>query len=116
MARRTPLIPILIMGAALAAASSGHGGSAAPSQQSGASTSGMSAFQQCVIARESSGQPQVMNASGHYGLYQFSLATWQSGGGSAADFGNASVAEQNQVFDNVYAKDGTSPWAPYDGC
>ena len=42
--------------------------------------------------------------------------TWTANGGSGADFGNASVAEQNQVFSNAYAASGTSPWAPYDGC
>jgi murein DD-endopeptidase MepM/ murein hydrolase activator NlpD len=73
-------------------------------------------FQQCVISRESGGDAQVMNGSGHYGLYQFSYSSWVAAGGNAADFGNASVAEQNQVFATAYASDGTSPWAPYDGC
>jgi len=73
-------------------------------------------FQECVISRESGGDPQVMNGSGHYGLYQFSYSAWVAAGGNPADFGNASVAEQNQVFATAYATDGTSPWAPYDGC
>jgi LysM repeat protein len=73
-------------------------------------------FQQCVISRESGGDAQVMNGSGHYGLYQFSYSSWVAAGGNPADFGNASVAEQNQVFATAYASDGTSPWAPYDGC
>jgi LysM repeat protein len=73
-------------------------------------------FGQCVIARESGGQAQVMNASGHYGLYQFSASTWAEYGGSPADFGNASVAEQNQVFDNAIAAGGQSNWSAYDGC
>ena len=73
-------------------------------------------FQSCVIARESGGNAQVMNGSGHYGLYQFSYAAWTGAGGAAADFGHASVAEQNQVFAQAYAAFGTSPWAPYDGC
>jgi LysM repeat protein len=73
-------------------------------------------FQQCVISRESGGDAQVMNGSGHYGLYQFSYSAWVAAGGNPADFGNASVAEQNQVFATAYAEDGTSPWAPYDGC
>jgi Tfp pilus assembly protein FimV len=73
-------------------------------------------FQQCVISRESGGDAQVMNGSGHYGLYQFSYSSWVAAGGNPADFGNASVAEQNQVFATAYANDGTSPWAPYDGC
>ena len=73
-------------------------------------------FGQCVIARESGGNSQVMNGSGHYGLYQFSQATWVAYGGSAASFGNASVAQQNQVFANALAQGGQSNWAPYDGC
>jgi LysM repeat protein len=96
---------------------------AAPQQsdvtQSSAADTGGSApgsFQQCVIQAESGGNAQVMNSSGHYGLYQFSQSTWDAAGGNPADFGNASVAEQNQVFQNAYAQWGTSPWAPYDGC
>ena len=73
-------------------------------------------FGQCVIARESGGNSQVMNASGHYGLYQFSQATWVAYGGSAASFGNASVAQQNQVFANALAQGGQSNWSAYDGC
>jgi len=84
--------------------------------QSTYSGSGGSSFQQCVIARESGGNSQVMNSSGHYGLYQFSSSTWSAYGGNPADFGNASVAEQNQVFNNALAAGGQSNWAPYDGC
>jgi LysM repeat protein len=74
------------------------------------------AFGACVIARESGGDAQVMNATGHYGLYQFSESTWAAYGGDPADFGHASVAEQNQVFANALAAGGQSNWAPYDGC
>jgi phage tail protein X len=87
--------------------------------QSASSYSGGGAggsFAQCVIARESGGNAQVMNSSGHYGLYQFSASTWAAYGGSAADFGNASVAEQNQVFANALAAGGQSNWSAYDGC
>jgi LysM repeat protein len=73
-------------------------------------------FGQCVIARESGGNAQVMNATGHYGLYQFSASTWAAYGGSPADFGQASVAEQNQVFANALARGGQSNWSAYDGC
>ena len=73
-------------------------------------------FGACVVARESGGNSQVMNSSGHYGLYQFSASTWSAYGGSAADFGHASVGEQNQVFSNALAAGGESNWAPYDGC
>jgi LysM repeat protein len=73
-------------------------------------------FGQCVIARESGGNAQVMNSSGHYGLYQFSASTWAAYGGSPADFGHASVSEQNAVFNNAVASGGQSNWSAYDGC
>jgi hypothetical protein len=78
--------------------------------------SGGGGFQSCVISRESGGNSQIMNSSGHYGLYQFSASTWAAYGGNPADFGNASVAEQNQIFNNAIAAGGQSNWAPYDGC
>ena len=81
-----------------------------------ANYSGSSGLQQCIISRESGGNSQVMNGSGHYGLYQFSASTWQEYGGSAGSFGNASVAEQNQVFNTAIAAGGASNWTPYDGC
>ena len=74
------------------------------------------AFGACVVSRESGGNPQVMNSSGHYGLYQFAESTWVAYGGNAADFGHASVGEQNQVFANALARGGESNWSPYDGC
>jgi Transglycosylase-like domain/LysM domain len=75
-----------------------------------------SAFEQCVITRESGGNSQVMNSTGHYGLFQFDFGTWVSGGGAPGDFGHASVAEQQAVFNAVYAARGAEPWAPSDGC
>ena len=83
---------------------------------SGGTYSGGGGFQSCVIARESGGNSQVMNSSGHYGLYQFSASTWQAYGGSAGSFGHASVSEQNRVFNNAMAQGGQSNWSPYDGC
>ena len=88
----------------------------APAPAQSASTGSTSSFQACVIAAESGGNPQVMNSSGHYGLYQFSASTWAEYGGNPADFGDASVAEQNQVFDNAIAAGGASNWSLYDGC
>jgi len=88
---------------------------AAPASSYTGGTPGGS-FGACVVARESGGNAQVMNASGHYGLYQFSESTWVAYGGSAADFGHASVAEQNQVFANALAQGGQSNWSAYDGC
>jgi LysM repeat protein len=103
-----------------------HRGGAAPHRQSTAvvtsssgvvGTAGMSAFEQCVIARESGGNSQVMNASGHWGLYQFSAGTWAAYGGNPADFGRGSAAEQRQVFLNAMSHPGGAQnWSPYDGC
>jgi LysM repeat protein len=103
-------------GASSAGASSASTAAAAPVQSASTYTGSSSSFQACVIAAESGGNSQVTNSSGHYGLYQFSASTWAAYGGNSADFGNASVAEQNQVFDNAIAAGGQSNWAPYDGC
>ena len=91
---------------------------AAPATGGGTYTGGVpgGAFGGCVVSRESGGQAQIMNSSGHYGLYQFSASTWAEYGGNPADFGHASVAEQNQVFANALAAGGEDNWAPYDGC
>jgi LysM repeat protein len=97
-------------------ASSASSATSASSAQTTTSYAGDSSFQKCVITRESGGNSQVMNASGHYGLYQFSASTWAAYGGNPADFGHASVAEQNRVFDNAIAAGGQFNWAPYDGC
>jgi LysM repeat protein len=88
----------------------------APAQTESVDTGSTGSFQACVIAAESGGNPQVMNSSGHYGLYQFSASTWAEYGGNPADFGDATVAEQNQVFDNAIAAGGAFNWSLYDGC
>ena len=73
-------------------------------------------FGACVRARESGGNYQATNPGGYYGAYQFSASTWAAYGGNPADYGNASAAEQDQVFANALAQGGASNWAPYDGC
>lgn len=91
--------------------------SASPAPAATVAVSGsMSSFEQCVISRESGGNPQVMNGSGHWGLFQFSESTWIAYGGSPGAFGNGSAAVQEQVFANAMARGGQSNWAPYDGC
>lgn len=81
-----------------------------------ASYAGSGSMQRCIISRESGGNSQIWNATGHYGLYQFSSSTWAAHGGNPADFGHASVAEQNRVYYATVSADGYSDWAPYDGC
>ena len=105
--------PVAASSAAPAQAASPVSSSPVSSSYSGGASS---SFESCVIARESGGNSQVMNSSGHYGLYQFSESTWVAYGGSAGDFGHASASEQHQVFSNAVARGGQSNWAPYDGC
>jgi LysM repeat protein len=93
----------------------------APSQPAAPATSSSGpwpggAFGNCVVERESGGNPNAWNASGHWGLYQFSASTWAEYGGNPADFGSAGIAEQEQVFMNALAQGGEFNWAPYDGC
>jgi soluble lytic murein transglycosylase-like protein len=72
----------------------------------------MSAFESCVISRESGGNPQALNPySGAGGLFQFLPSTWAALGYASSYPGGAQAA-----FAALYAQAGTSPWAPYDGC
>ena len=57
-----------------------------------------------------------MNSSGHYGLYQFSASTWAAYSGDPADFGHASVAGPNRVFDTAIAARRPVQLGPLDGC
>ena len=73
-------------------------------------------YQACVIAAESGGNASAVNpVSGAGGLYQFLPSTWAALGHSGLPQ-NASVAEQNQAFQQEFAQSGTAAWAPYDGC
>jgi len=99
-----------------ASSASTSSGDSASASASDSTYYGDSAFQECVIERESGGDSQVMNSSGHYGLYQFSASTWAEYGGDPADFGDATVAEQNQVFETAIADGGAYNWSEYDGC
>jgi len=88
------------------------GTSSVSSSTPAASTTGASSsFQQCVAWRESGNNPTASSS----GLYGILPSTWASLGYSGTA-GSASVAQQNQAFQQLYAQNGTSPWAPYDGC
>jgi len=121
--RRIPAIPAQLQPAAQATAGASAASTPEPASATSSDTAASSdtaypggAFGACVVAAESGGNPQIMNASGHYGLYQFSYSTWVAYGGNPAEFGDATVAEQNQVFANALAAGGEDNWAPYDGC
>jgi LysM repeat protein len=77
-------------------------------------------FEQCVITRESGGDPRAVNPSSDAGgLYQFLPSTWAKLGFAAEYPGGAQTAPvsvQEAAFQKEYAESGTSAWGPYDGC
>ncbi len=58
---------------------------------------------------ESGGNPNAVNAAGYYGLYQFSLSTWRSVGGSGNPT-DASSGEQTRRAQILYGRTGASSW------
>jgi uncharacterized protein YabE (DUF348 family) len=64
-----------------------------------------------ALARcESGGRASVVSANGMYhGLYQFSVSTWQSLGGSGVP-SQASAAEQTAMAAKLYARSGAGQW------
>ncbi|PPF46128.1 hypothetical protein C5B85_05675 [Pseudoclavibacter sp. AY1F1] len=96
----------------------------APSPES--STSGGSSYEEAnvssdpsidaTLARiaqcESGGNPAAVNPAGYYGLYQFSIPTWQSVGGTGLP-SEASVAEQTMRAKMLQAKAGWGQWSCY---
>ena len=108
--------PAASEGVASSSSSSSSTSSSTASSTTGSSTAGAStgapgSFQACVAWRESGNNPTASSA----GLYGILPSTWASLGYSGTA-GQASVAQQTQAFQQLYAQDGTAPWAPYDGC
>jgi hypothetical protein len=63
-----------------------------------------------ALARcESGGNPRAVNPAGYYGLYQFSVSTWRSVGGSGNPV-DASPAEQTARAQTLYNKAGAGQW------
>jgi uncharacterized protein YabE (DUF348 family) len=59
---------------------------------------------------ESGGRPTAVDSSGtYYGLYQFSVATWDSLGGSGLP-SQASAAEQTSLAELLYERSGVGQW------
>jgi resuscitation-promoting factor RpfB len=88
--------------------SSGGSSSSGSSGSYSGSTGGLnwSALAQC----ESGGNPRAVNPSGTYrGLYQFSISTWQSVGGSGDPI-NASASEQTYRAYILYQRSGSGQW------
>jgi uncharacterized protein YabE (DUF348 family) len=58
---------------------------------------------------ESGGNPRAVNPAGYYGLYQFSLSTWRSVGGTGNPI-DASADEQTYRAQVLYNKAGRGQW------
>jgi LysM repeat protein len=67
-------------------------------------------FQACVEFREST------DGAGSSDLYGIEPYIWTDVLGRAGSPYSASPAEQSAAFNQLYAMQGTRPWAPYDGC
>jgi uncharacterized protein YabE (DUF348 family) len=62
-----------------------------------------------LAACESGGNPRAVNPAGYYGLYQFSLSTWRSVGGSGNPI-DASPSEQLARAQALYNRSGAGQW------
>jgi resuscitation-promoting factor RpfB len=63
-----------------------------------------------ALARcESTNNPRAVNPAGYYGLYQFSLSTWRSVGGTGSPI-DASPEEQTARAQMLYKKAGAGQW------
>lgn len=88
------------------ARSSSGGAAPAPAPASTVGGDVWAALAQC----ESGGNPTIVSSNGlYYGLYQFSLSTWQSVGGTGLP-SEASPAEQTQRAQILQARSGWGQW------
>jgi resuscitation-promoting factor RpfB len=83
----------------------------ASAPRAAAAPSGGGGHNWAALARcESGGNPRAVSSTGKYrGLYQFSVATWRSVGGSG-DPAAASVAEQTSRAQALLARSGRGQW------
>ncbi|MFI2103157.1 transglycosylase family protein [Isoptericola sp. NPDC019693] len=89
--------------------SSSSSSSGSTSKATGSAPAGVWAdLAQC----ESGGNPATNTGNGYYGLYQFSLQTWQAMGGSGLPSEN-SAAEQTRIAQKLQAQSG---WGQWPGC
>ncbi|MFZ0161904.1 MAG: ubiquitin-like domain-containing protein [Kineosporiaceae bacterium] len=102
---KQPVHAVLQVGPKAAPAATSAAGSG--SSATGTSADGLNwpALAKC----ESGGNPRAVNPAGYYGLYQFSLSTWRSVGGSGNPI-NASPGEQLTRAKILYSKAGAGQW------
>ena len=82
-----------------------------PTRSSSATGTDADSLNWDALARcESGGNPRAVSSSGTYrGLYQFSISTWRSVGGSGDPI-DASPAEQTYRAKLLYNRSGRAPW------
>lgn len=93
---------------ATSAGSSSGSGSTSSSKRRSTGSAGLNwaALAEC----ESGGNPRIVSSNGLYhGLYQFSVSTWESVGGSGLP-SRASSSEQTYRAQLLYDRSGASPW------
>ena len=92
-------------GAASSGSSSSGSSASAPAAVSGDDAAIWAAIAQC----ESGGNPSINTGNGYYGMYQFSLPTWRSVGGSGLP-SDASVEEQTMRARMLQQRSGWGQW------
>ncbi|PHP53670.1 resuscitation-promoting factor [Actinomyces ruminis] len=92
-------------GTAAAASSSNSSSTSGSSSASAGDDSVWAALAQC----ESGGNPTTNTGNGFYGLYQFSLSTWQALGGTGYPH-EADAATQTAMAKKLQAQSGWGQW------
>ncbi len=82
---------------------------AAPSSSGASSSASVGGVWAALAQCESGGNPATNTGNGYYGMYQFTLGTWQSLGGSGLP-SDASAAEQTQRAQALQARSGWGQW------
>jgi hypothetical protein len=64
----------------------------------------------CIAENESGGDPSTNTGNGYFGLFQFSIASWEAAGGPPGLPSNYSEAEQLQIAENLQGMQGWGAW------
>lgn len=105
-----PVDKVVAVGTKPAATGGSGGGTAGGGAVGGAVGGGADSLNWTALAAcESGGNPKAVNPAGYYGLYQFSLSTWRSVGGTGNPV-NATAQEQTYRAKLLYRKSGSGQW------
>ena len=110
--RTDPVAEVVAVGTKepVATPASTSSSSASSSVSAGASSSAAAGGVWAALAQcESGGNPSTNTGNGFYGMYQFTLSTWQGLGGSGLP-SQASAAEQTALAQKLQARSGWGQW------